>query len=811
MFSSASMTVSDVTTGSGYYRCFFDLKGGSVMNQFAMDDMAYCQRFDPENSSIIKYYWRKVVGIGENYIDISDVLGEYDGSDIPEIGDNIVQLGNRTNTDRQAVFVIDQLGGGRCTQYAGIGADPSPFYMADKDFIVFGYDPSTGRAFQTIYGDTYIGARDESTWYKWDTSTGKMTIKGGLVINPAGTEFPIGLYRGVYSAATTYYKGDKVTYGGSSWIYINDVPEAGHTPEVGLYWAVDSAKGDSGADGAGVEFIFTRNNTGATPATPDSIINQDDYVPDGWTDNQQGVTSTLQYEFVSKRTGSTLNWGAFSTPKVWAKYSFDGADGQNGTDGTDYEFIFKRTTTSTTPETPATAQQDDYIPTGWTDNMTGVTSTYVYEWVSKRTKTAGVWSAFSTPALWSKYSFDGSDGSGGEDAPYYEYQYAKNGSNVVAPLFTATDLNPSGWDVSIPALNPLEYAWRIVAQKAPDGLSLVENWALVGIDKKYHGSSAGPTIHREGDYASGTSYSGSSTDVDAVWYGGVAYITRVDAGVIPTGTAPTNTTYWNTFGVSADSMATDVFLARQITADEIDFTNATGTNVDLTGKIVAEAGGKIADFDIISHAPTAGSALKADSIQTYIMVRNTDDFTAAIGSVAISNAAPVVLAEFSGQAFAEGFFRHNSAGSILNMAVYAENTNTDYGYAAYLKGRLKVTNNAIIKGTLTADGLITGSINGMLSAKRVSDASYNLGISDCWVTFTGTNPTANLPTTADAGRVKDKFYMLRCTSGGTFTVPAGSSIIWLNGSLVPSLSIGNSDLWFIIFDGTYWQACYMWR
>ena len=194
---------------------FFDLKGGSVMNQFAMDDMAYCQRFDPENNSIIKYYWRKVVGLGENYIDISDVEGEYDGNDIPGTGDNIVQLGNRTNIDRQAIFVIDQLGGGRCTQYAGIGADPSPFSLVDKDFITFGYDPSTGRAFQTIYGDTYTGARDGSVSYKWDTSTGKMTIKGGLVVNPAGVEFPMETLQGVYNATYTYYKGDEVTYGGA--------------------------------------------------------------------------------------------------------------------------------------------------------------------------------------------------------------------------------------------------------------------------------------------------------------------------------------------------------------------------------------------------------------------------------------------------------------------------------------------------------------------------------------------------------------------------------------------------------------------
>lgn len=684
MFSSASMTVSDVLTGSGYYRCFFDLKGGSVMNQFAMDDMAYCQRFDPENNSIIKYYWRKVVGLGENYIDISDVEGEYDGNDIPGTGDNIVQLGNRTNIDRQAIFVIDQLGGGRCTQYAGVGADPSPFSMADKDFIVFGYDPSTGRAFQTIYGDTYIGARDGSVSYKWDTSTGKMTIKGGLVINPGGVEFPIGVYRGVYSAATTYYKGDKVTYGGSSWVYINDVPEAGHTPEVGVYWGIDAEKGDPGDGGidamycklsstdlsiefdtagnipdpssitliatvyslaTGVvpyyEFFMNGVSLGASSTTNSKEVSLSGKVysdmplgfsveiRDSWESGD--IIATDQLSVIGMKAGEnavqyTIDNGSHGVPAsstgVVSSYAGSGANIQVYEGSTlltfhttidNGRFVVGSPVVSPTGKITVGARSGSGTTTCIIADHSGMDSAIDVVTISypiTARKTDGTDVTFSAVQSITKNK-QGDTGSGGADAPYYEYQYAKNGSNIASPLFTATDLNPSGWDVSIPALNPLEYAWKIVAQKAPDGLSLVENWALVGIDKKYHGSSAGPTIHREGDYSSGTSYSGSSTDTDAVWYGGVAYITRVDAGTIPTGTAPTNTTYWNTFGVSADSMATDVFLARQITADEIDFTNATGIDVSLSGTIYVENGGRIGDFIIEDGELYAGAAKRS--------------------------------------------------------------------------------------------------------------------------------------------------------------------------------------------------------
>jgi hypothetical protein len=157
-------------------------------------------------------------------------------------------------------------------------------------------------------------------------------------------------------------------------------------------------------------------------------------------------------------------------------------------------------------------------------------------------------------------SYISSDGDDGTNAPYYQYRYAKNGSNLVSPSFTATDLAPSGWLTSIPSLSPLEYAWKIVAKLAADGNSLEENWALVGIDSKYSGSSVGPALNNQGTYDSGTSYTGNSSTVSAVLYNSIFYRARVDAGTF-SGQTPTNTAYWNTFGVSADSVATNLFLA----------------------------------------------------------------------------------------------------------------------------------------------------------------------------------------------------------------------------------------------------------
>lgn len=73
-----------------------------------------------------------------------------------------------------------------------------------------------------------------------------------------------------------------------------------------------------------------------------------------------------------------------------------------GADGTDIEFIYLRNTGST-PSKPTSENTDDYVPSGWTDEPSGVSADYPFEWVSIRHKTNGEWGAFSAPTLWSNY------------------------------------------------------------------------------------------------------------------------------------------------------------------------------------------------------------------------------------------------------------------------------------------------------------------------------------------------------------------------------------------------------------------------
>lgn len=161
---------------------------------------------------------------------------------------------------------------------------------------------------------------------------------------------------------------------------------------------ISGKDGAKGTDGTDIEFIYLRN-TGSTPSKPTSV-NTDDYVPTGWTDNPQGITETYKYEWVCVRTkpSGTDTWSAFSTPVIWAKW------GDKGTDGDGTEYVFKRTEVETAPDAIlVSSTADGYVPTGWTDEPSGVSADYPFEWVSIRHKTNGKWGSFSEPTLWNNY------------------------------------------------------------------------------------------------------------------------------------------------------------------------------------------------------------------------------------------------------------------------------------------------------------------------------------------------------------------------------------------------------------------------
>lgn len=245
--------------------------------------------------------------------------------------------------------------------------------------------------------------------------------------------------------------------------------------------------GEDGTDGTKIEFIytlFTPTNDKPRPDTP-STSQQDDYIPFGWSDNPQGVSKEKQYEWVSTREKKSAKlgegyWGEFSQPVIWSKW------GEKGMDGDGYEYIYTRTSdVDKVPATPSSIQQNDYIPTisnggstdyNWSDDPKGVNETYKAEWTCKRVRTDGVWSDFSTPALWSNWGEQGLSGG------HYQYRW-----KVSSTKPNTTPDNDSSWSTnSEQTIEQGQYVWQIQRFVNPDGTTTA--WGniirLTGADGK---------------------------------------------------------------------------------------------------------------------------------------------------------------------------------------------------------------------------------------------------------------------------------------------------------------------------------------
>lgn len=101
-----------VAQRSAAYRCYFRSTDGdrTIENQFAVGDQAMCREFNLTGGSANRYYWRKVIGMGADYIDLS-VTDCLSGSGIPQAGDSIVTVGNDRDTTRRHAIVISSYGG----------------------------------------------------------------------------------------------------------------------------------------------------------------------------------------------------------------------------------------------------------------------------------------------------------------------------------------------------------------------------------------------------------------------------------------------------------------------------------------------------------------------------------------------------------------------------------------------------------------------------------------------------------------------------------------------------------------------------
>lgn len=171
------------------YRCFFlsEVDGVAINNEFTVGTLALAQEFNIKEGTSHnvsnRYYWREVTGVGSDYIDLSKTNADKD-SDVPAAGDDIIGLGHLTDITRQAAIILSSVNetSPSIIFYQGINS----FSLAGKEVIGLGFDKSTGHAYINVYGDAYIGAKDESTYIRY-SQKGGVDIKGMFHIEQGST------------------------------------------------------------------------------------------------------------------------------------------------------------------------------------------------------------------------------------------------------------------------------------------------------------------------------------------------------------------------------------------------------------------------------------------------------------------------------------------------------------------------------------------------------------------------------------------------------------------------------------------------
>lgn len=179
VYSNGGCEITSVEDKDTFWRCYYDNKNETRFSGLKIDDQVRCQRYDPQNKNIIKYYWRLIVGVGTNYIDISKIDG--DGTGLPSENDKIVQFGNKTDKTRQSAYVIDPKNGGSGTWFAFINS----YSLTDKNYIGQGVNSITGDSYDYGFGEFFRGDRDisdpDSTYITYQQKNG--TDKKRLYIN----------------------------------------------------------------------------------------------------------------------------------------------------------------------------------------------------------------------------------------------------------------------------------------------------------------------------------------------------------------------------------------------------------------------------------------------------------------------------------------------------------------------------------------------------------------------------------------------------------------------------------------------------
>lgn len=178
------------------YRCYFlaEQEGDAVDNDFAVNDQVRSESFNVRKGTYHKvgnhFYWRLLIGRDEDpvelegkkyhYIDLSDTDCAT-ASDVPAKGDVLSQCGNRTDVERQNCLIFSAVD--TYSPFIGLYHGINSYSFANKEYVEYGVNKQTNKAFFNVYGDSYIGDKEGTSFFQYDSKKKEATFKGKMIFN----------------------------------------------------------------------------------------------------------------------------------------------------------------------------------------------------------------------------------------------------------------------------------------------------------------------------------------------------------------------------------------------------------------------------------------------------------------------------------------------------------------------------------------------------------------------------------------------------------------------------------------------------
>lgn len=570
-------TIEKVVDNGNDYTLFWKATDGEKkrVNMWEAGDQALCQAFNKGVNTAgnytdvqTKYYWSLVTAAGVwtaggnepvevEYPDGSSEISNYitiSKSDIaqgctlnPEIGDDIVMLGNRNIAQAgklnrgTAIYIAayNSIDGGLTAPcfatYSGIDDFDLPSHRVNKidmngtvltgTFTTTGGSVLDGTSFTVIpnasniirlttSGTTSISPSQLGLFFLYDVGNGAVynsilpqackvdyTLKRSEHTDVTGTidtpnidcnANPINInYTDLESITLKLYRNVNGTYELKDTVLMN---------------VTDMSNLTNGINGSFTQYAYKNSSTTPNrPTTSDAT-----YPPSGWY-TEVGTPPSGQATYMTQRicsydNNNKISYGAWSTP-----IRITGENGQRGEDGKSIEFIYLQCSSSylntvlnnlsfdytQTDRFGTYAYMPDYQPTtyvqndpgsyfNWTDNPQGVNSTYMYECICVRTTSySGVYDQYR--GNWTTFSSPqiwSKWGEKGQDGDGVEYIFKHFTTEQTWPQTGNND--PANWSASQADdyTGPTGYKWS----DDPVGTDSTNKYEYVAQRKKDNGS-----------------------------------------------------------------------------------------------------------------------------------------------------------------------------------------------------------------------------------------------------------------------------------------------------------------------------------